>query len=108
MPNQILFGATQVVAFRILDIAVDFAVSDSVRERGNAVSAAFPSDASPKWGALTGHPGRYRIGIQPYSVERTNLRKIRVEIGGVFGTVSAETNTFANTHRLYSDTANKK
>jgi len=94
--------------FRDLDIVADSAVKNSLKERGSAAPAALPSDASPQQGALTGHPGRYRMGIQPYSVESTNLRKIRVEIGGVFGTVSAETNTFANTHRLYSDTANKK
>jgi len=31
---------------------------NSLKVRGNAAPAAFPSDASPKQGALTGHPGR--------------------------------------------------
>jgi len=45
VPNQTPFRANSVVVFAHLTIVADFAVTDSVRERGNAARAALPSDA---------------------------------------------------------------
>lgn len=40
--------SVQAVEFAHFTIVADFAVTGSVRERGNAALAAFPSDASPR------------------------------------------------------------